>query len=120
MTDLRARAESFLAAAQNASPAPWRATSHCDVWSPMKLVVRHAFSSATEGDADNADFIVAARNNAPALVGDLLAEVERLTTAMLRVYERAGIGGSNYEETLNDVDKILGTAILGGGVKRHD
>ena len=48
------------------------------------------------------------------LVRDLLAEVERLTTAILRAHERAGIDGSNYDETLNDVDKILGTAILGG------
>ena len=103
---LRARAEAFLALADKATPAPWIddngyrvLTEHDFLWE-----IKHApHYPLTPSPADN-EFVCAARNDAPGLVTDLLAEVERLRGVIQRAAE-VDVGG--YTEGFDAVSEIL-------------
>ena len=92
MSDLQTRAEAFLALADNATPGVWedgalmgRPTiffARGNHTTPIAVI----YDEAINAD-DNLPFVVAARNDAPGLVADLLAEVERLRGG-LRDYVR--------------------------------
>lgn len=98
---LRQRAQAFLAAADKAPPAPWGLEIDFadDDWGHSHsciLGVKDAegkLAAHFEDQPDNVQeavalFALAARNDAPALVADLLAEVEVINPALADVTRR--------------------------------
>ena len=78
MADLKTRAAALLASADRMTPGPWRpAGADADVIRSTDNRCREIVAANLR--IDNTVGIVALRNGAPSLIGDLLAEIEKIT-----------------------------------------
>ena len=113
MADLKTRAAALLASADRMTPGPWRpAGADADVIRSTDNRCREIVAANLR--IDNTVGIVALRNGAPSLIGDLLAEIEKITApsvppdlaALLRDLDRASDSGDGWRES-NAVDSLL-------------